>query len=908
MAKINGNYEQFIQSKLVAARSYGFEVDDSDINPMAFPFQRDVIRHALRIGRYALFLEVGLGKTICQLDWAKHVAKHTGKPTLIVAPLAVADQTVREGVKFGYTVVYCRNQYQADQSSSQLVITNYEMLKEFDPSKFGGIVGDESGILKNYTGKTKQLMLTKMAEVEYRLLCTATPAPNDHLELGNHAEALGVMRSNEMISRWFINDTMQAGGYRLKNHAAADFWRWVSTWAVCMSNPADLGYDGEGYNLPPLELHDVVVGVDHRRAWSHADNSGQLSLLLSGVSSATTMHREKKATLEDRMRTVADIVAIHPNDYMVVWVETNLEADALRKLLPFATEVRGSEPIDDKRQKLLAFSNGETRVLITKPKIAAHGLNWQHCSKTIFASVTHKWEAFYQAMGRFHRYGQMADRVDAYIVHAESEGDIVATLKRKQSQHDVMQKEMINAFKATGFSLKNGRKANFHEFGGDVAQGDNFTLYHGDSCITIQRVESESIDISVYSPPFANLYIYSDAIQDMGNSKDYAEFFEHYEFLVSEKLRIHKPGTLSYVHCKDLPLYQNRDDAMGLYDFPGGIAEVHVNAGWELVGWKTIWKDPVIEMQRTKNAGLLWSSAFCERAERARQGMADYTLVFRKTDSNNPIKQWSTVASPLPYSVVERCVDLWSNEGENILSPYHDVGSGYIDLIITEDNATNEMIESLRPGRNIVFHVYNPERATELVKLMKPLQMVFHSRVALTDDSWLIVFRKWSDDKDENGLHVTHDLKADTHTFVGNDGPAYWDSDRDYSIQVWQRYASPVWYDLDGLPNRNDNIWMDIDQTNVLNFRMAREGQDEKHICPLQLDLIDKCLLEGSKGGDVMYTPFAGVGSELYRAIILNRQAVGGELKRSYFDWATKHLANAEQLKNLPTLFDMSKV
>ena len=619
---------------------------------------------------------------------------------------------------------------------------------------------------------------------------------------------------------------------------------------------------------------------------------------------ATSVHREKRVTLDDRMKAAADVALSYPNDYMVLWVETDAEADTLRRLLPDAVEVRGSEDLDVKRRKLLDFSNGDIRTLITKQKIAAHGLNWQHCSKTVFASVTHKWEAFYQAMGRFDRYGQKAAQVDAFVVHAESEGDIVATLKRKQAQYETMQREMINAFRATGFDLHRGRVTTLLELGGDVERGDDWTMYHGDSCVTVRNVADESVDVSAYSPPFSNLYVYSDAVQDMGNSKDYEEFFRHYAYLVREKFRIHKPGTLSYVHCKDLPLYLHRDEAMGLYDFPGGILDVHTQAGWELDAWKTIWKDPVIEMQRTKNAGLLWSSAFCERGERARQGMADYVLVFRK-GAAAPNNDRSL---PMPYSVVARCVDLWSNPGDNVFSPYHDdSGYGnYIDLAIVDGGPNGDLLDALRPGRNVVCRVTRPQAMTDLIQAMKPLRMVFHSRIALTDGTWLVVFRKWSEDMSENEIHVTHDLKAAAHEFVGNEGPTYWDSDRDYSIQVWQRYASPVWFDLDGLPLAHPDVWMDIDQTNVLNFRMAKDSQDERHICPLQLDVIDRCILSGSHKGDLLYTPFAGIGSELVRAIILDRRAVGGELKRTYFDWAVRYLRETEQAKNLPTLFDMS--
>lgn len=436
------------------------------------------------------------------------------------------------------------------------------------------------------------------------------------------------------------------------------------------------------------------------------------------------------------------------------------------------------------------------------------------------------------------------------------------------------------------------------------AFGQSWALYHGDCVRVLRGLLDQSIHFSVYSPPFANLYIYSTSIADMGNSSDSIEFMDHYRFLLKEMSRVLVPHAKIAVHIKDLPLFLNRDDAMGLLDLPGFTIQAHEENNMTLVGWYTIWKDPVIEMQRTKNSGLLWSEAFCKRAERARQGMADYVLLF-ELGATAPVHSHT----PLVPSVIERCMDLWMNLGERLIAPHDTEGEGQAGLWIvdqpqsalTDEWIQTELLPNLMDGRNLVCHICDPRDMQILIARMLPYRMVFHSRVALTDGTWLVVFRKWLDDMMPD-THVTHDLKADEHIFVGNDGPQWWDDDRGYSIQVWQRYASPVWYDLDGLPTEHEAIWMDIDQTDVLNFKLSKESEDEKHICPLQLGVIERCILKWSRRGNVVLSPFGGVGSEGVVAIKKSRKAVLVELKDSYYGWAKRYLEEAEFQEAQPFL------
>ncbi|MDD3927124.1 MAG: SNF2-related protein [bacterium] len=432
-------YQEFLKSKVITTEARG--IDAPSISPVLYDWQREIEKWALKQGKAALFEECGLGKTLQQVEWAKHVSAYTDGRVLLVAPLAVAGQTIREGCKLGAEIQYCRHQREVENN---IVITNYDMLKEFDANAFSGVVLDESSILKAYTGQTKRMILEMFEHTPFKLACTATPAPNDYLELGNHAQFLNIMDSNEMISRWFINDTMAAGNYRLKGHAADDFWQWVTTWAVCVSKPSDIGYADDGFDLPPLNIHSEVVSVDHLRA----QEQGRLFVLAD--TSATGMWKEKDATAYDRCLRAADIVSGSPDDAWTVWCDTNKEADILKAMLPQSVEVRGSESIAAKERKLTAFSDGSAQAIITKPDIAGYGLHWQHCNKQVFVGVGYSFEKLYQSLRRSWRFGQ-AHPVDAHLIYAETEGNIIETIQRKQEAHKRMQQAMNAAMRKSGF-------------------------------------------------------------------------------------------------------------------------------------------------------------------------------------------------------------------------------------------------------------------------------------------------------------------------------------------------------------------------------------------------------------------------------------------------------------------------
>lgn len=768
------DYEQFLATKHKTVGYGGFDVAPERINPMLFPFQRDIVRWALKLGKAAIFAECGLGKTPMQLEYAKQVVQYTGGKAIIVAPLAVAHQTVSEGKKFGVDVKYCKSA--DDIGDAQIIITNYDRLHLFSPEMFVCVVLDESSILKSLQGKIRTALIEMFQRTPYKLACTATPAPNDHVELGNHAEFLNMLSSAEMLATWFVNDASETRNWRLKGHAAKDFWRWLTSWAVCLSRPSDLGaqYDMPNFELPPLNL------VEHRLKAPQIslDKARALGKLIPDDNpSGIKLHEVKRDSLVERVQCAVEIAASMPESELIsIWCDTNDEADALMLAFPDAIEVRGNHTSEQKEYKINLFSDSKVRMIITKSSITGFGLNWQHNPNQIHIGIGYSFEKMYQAIRRSHRFGQK-QQVNVHVIYAETEGSVMHTITEKQKQFKEMQGEMNEAMREHGLFRDDKKRITVVD-SKNVANGNDYTLYHGDCVEVSKTLPDNSIDLSVFSLPFSDMFAYNDSIQDMGNSRDDKEFFKHYKFLIPELYRITKPGRLCVVHCSDLPNFKYKHGVVSIRDFPGEIIRAHVAAGWEYHSRVTIWKNPVVEMQRTKAHSLLHKT-FAASAEATRQGLPDYLVVFRK----------------------------WPVEGADPVIQKREVGD-YV-------------------GTN-------------------PPDIVNGSK---------------------------------------------FDGDKSYSIGVWQNYASPVWFD--------------IDQTNTLNVRQAKDDKDLKHICPLQLDVIERCIDLWTNKGDTVFSPFAGIGSEPYSAIKMGRKAIGIELKESYWKTSIKNCQQAEIAKSQRSLFDL---
>ena len=424
-------YRRFIASRSVKSDDQGFE--PHEINPLAKTHQRNTLDFCLNAGKSAAFLDTGLGKSFIELEFAHQCHQETGKPSLILTPLAVAGQMVREGQKFNIDARQVREQ---DEVGAGVMVANYERLPMLDPDACGAIVLDESSILKSFAGRTRNMLMDAFKDTPYKLAATATPSPNDHMELGNHAEFLGVMRQQEMLSKWFINDTSTASqDWRLKGHAVDDFWQWVASWSRCATLPSDLGGDDTGYVLPDIDrrLHTVQADIMD-------DTQGMLFRIPE--MSATSFHKEKRNTLRQRCEKAAEL-ATHDKP-VTVWCETNEESAMLASMIPGAKEVRGDMKPEQKEKLLLGFVDGDFRAIVTKPKLAGFGVNWQHCAHAVFASISFSYEQHYQAVRRSHRFGQ-TERVRNDIVISDTEKTIWDAINVKGKKHDEMKRRMSDA-------------------------------------------------------------------------------------------------------------------------------------------------------------------------------------------------------------------------------------------------------------------------------------------------------------------------------------------------------------------------------------------------------------------------------------------------------------------------------
>jgi hypothetical protein len=423
---VTPEYQQFLSAKTPKAKPSGMEPGPMPAH--LFDFQADCVEFSLRQGRAAMFLDTGLGKTRIQLEWC-HQAAET---SLILTPLAVARQIEREGLYLGYNARVIRDQSQVRPGIN---ICNYDRLDLLDASKFGAVSLDESSILKSFTGATTRKLIAFLSGVRFRLCATATPAPNDHMELGQHAEALGIMPSNEMLMRWFTADQTQMGRYRLNGHGEADFWDWMASWACCAETPADLGYDASRFVLPPLQV------IRHKAS---GDIRAPAGTLFMEDLSATNIHEVKRQTAKSRAEAVGSLVRAEPSEPWVIWCDTDYEADELKRCLPDAVEVRGSHTPETKEARLADFSEGRARLIITKPSVAGMGMNWQHAARVAFVGRSFSYEAWYQAVRRCHRFGQTRS-VTVHLIVAEGEDQIGRVINRKAGDHAAMKKAMASA-------------------------------------------------------------------------------------------------------------------------------------------------------------------------------------------------------------------------------------------------------------------------------------------------------------------------------------------------------------------------------------------------------------------------------------------------------------------------------
>ena len=726
-------YDEFIKSKLRLVPDSGQPCEPDDLSPVLFDFQRALTAWALRKGRAAIFADCGLGKTLMQLEWARVV----GGPVLIVAPLCVAEQTITEARdKLGLEVRFAET---LANRTDGIIITNYEKLHHFIGGDFAGIVLDESSILKSIDGKTRGLLLAKFTDIPMRLCCTATPCPNDIAEIANHAEFLGAMRRVEMLATFFVHDD---DGWRLRGHASEAFYRWLASWAMSMKSPADLGFDATNFNLPDLEILDAVVKSDWRRP-------GELFPgRLHGITDRSSVRRQ---TVDTRVAEAEGIVRteVAQGRQVIVWCGLNDESSRIAKVLGnMAVEVSGADSPAEKAGSIRRFLAADKSVLVSKPKIAGFGMNFQNAASMVFLGLSDSYESYYQCIRRSWRFGQRKT-VRAYVVVSDHEKEIVENVRKKEREASKLSTEIVEASKS--YEVE---ELSHHQAQNGIEtwekSGDGYRLMRGDCVTEMTKLAEASIDLSIFSPPFASLYVYSADDRDMGNSQGFDQFFGHFGFAIEQLIRVTKPGRLACVHVAQVPTTLVNDGFIGMKDMRGATIEAFKAKGWIYQGEVCIDKDPQAQAIRTHSKGLLFVQLRRD-ASWLRPALADYVLVFRK------------------------------------------------------------------PGDNAV-----------------PIQP------DLTNDQWI-------------------------------------------------EWARPIWYG--------------IRETETLNAVEAREKEDERHICPLQLGTIERCLKLWSNKGDTILSPFAGIGSEGYMSVKLERRFVGIELKQRYAEVAVRNLERALSTREQLGLF-----
>jgi DNA modification methylase len=692
-------YNDFLKGKQLVVESTGFEVAPEDINPMLFPFQNDLTRWAIRKGKSAIFADTGLGKTFMQLEWARLVNAHTGGRVLIVAPLSVAEQTIAEGGRLGIEVHHARN---GGMDELQAInITNYEQIHKIDASMFESVVLDESSILKSLTGKIRKLLTEMFAEMPYRLCCTATPAPNDIAEIANHAEFLGVMSNAEMRAQFFIHDSSNSRGWRLKGWAKkGPFYRWMASWGMSIKRPSDLGYDDDGFILPELIVTPLEFASDFKRPDQ---------LFFTGLKGIQDRNEVRRQVTPERIDIIAKMTNASDEQF-IIWHNLNPEGEDLRRAIPDSVLVEGRQKADEKLAGIMAFLSGEARVLITKPKIAGFGMNFQHCSNVVYCGMSDSWEAYYQSIRRCYRFGQ-ENPVNVTIVLADVERQIFDNVMAKEAQALEMSNNLIEHISQYERQEIMNTESQDWDYAEEDASGDGWHLMLGDSCERIDEMESESVDLSVFSPPFMSLYTYSPTERDLGNSRGKEEFFGHFSYIIDGLLRVTKPGRNCCVHVAQVPTLKHIDGYIGLRDFRGDVIRAFIDAGWIYYSEVAIDKNPQAQAIRTKAKKLMFVQKNKDSAASA-PALADYILIFQKPGENAvPIKtdvtneEWIQFAHPIWYDIresdtlqyrgaraedderhiaplqlptIDRCVRLWSNPGETVFSPFAGIGSeGY---------------------------------------------------------------------------------------------------------------------------------------------------------------------------------------------------------------------------------------
>lgn len=831
-------YKDFLETKIELATESGFVVNPEKVNKVLKPHQRDAVVWALKGGRRALFESFGLGKTVQEIEFCHLAAEYSGGRALIVLPLGVKQEFTHDAVEvLGYEKPeYCRTMEEVEQSTSQIVLTNYERVRDGDirPDYFAATSLDEASVLRSFGSKTYQTFLDKFKNVPYKLVATATPSPNKYKELIHYAGYLEVMDTGQALTRFFQRDSTKANNLTLYPNMEDEFWMWVSSWALFITKPSDLNpvYSDEGYDLPPLDVrwHELPVHYGDT-----ADKDGQIQLFqeaAEGLKEAATVKRD---SIDRRVEEMKRIVEESPEDHFLLWHDLENERHAIKKALPDVVDIYGSMDYDLREQRVIDFSNGRTKLFATKKSLSGSGCNFQrHCHREIFLGIDYEFNDFIQAVHRCYRFLQK-EPVVIDIIYMENERQIKEALLEKWKNHNHMVAKMIEIVKKYGLNSENKAQRLERKMGVEgsreerTVRGNHYEAVYGDCVEETRAMETNSIDLIHTSIPFGNHYEYSANYNDFGHNQNTDRFFEQMDFLTPELLRVLKPGRVAAIHVKDRVLFGNVTGTgfPTMEPFHAECIRHYTKHGFLYFGMITVVTDVVRENNQTYRLG--WSDC-CKDGTKMGVGCPEYILLFRKqqTDHSKGFADERVSKSKEEYTRAQWQIDAhgyWRSSG---------------DRLVSKEELKEFPVDSLQQ----VYREYS-----------RGCVYNYEDHVKLAEDL----------DKDGK-LPATFMVVA----------PGSWNQ-----LEVWD----------------------DINRMRTLNTTQSRR-RAQMHVCPLQLDIVERIINRYSNEGDTVYDPFGGLMTVPMTAVKMHRNGKGCELNPDYFRDGVGYLQAAENEVDEPTLFD----
>lgn len=873
------SYEEFLQKKILVASESGLQIDKSQVNSILKPHQRDIVIWALNGGKRAIFAAFGLGKTLIQLEICRIINEIEGGRQLIILPLGVKQEFFIDADKLKINLHFIKRTEHV--KGDGIYITNYESVRDgkLDTNLFNTVSLDEASVLRSYGSKTYQSFLIIFSSCKYRFVATATPSPNKYKELIHYAGFLGIMDTGQALTRFFKRDPKKANNLTLYPHMEKEFWTWMYSWATFLQKPSDLGYSDDGYILPDLIVHEHMVSSKKR---IYEDKDGQLNMFADASLDLKTASREKRDSIDIRINKMIEIINSNRNDNIVIWHDQEKERHAIKKALPEAVEIYGSQDLDTRENNIINFSNGKIKYLATKPILSGSGCNFQrHCHRAIFLGIGFKFNDFIQAIHRIVRYLQ-TEQCEIHLIFTDTEINILKTLMRKWKNHKEMVKKMTELIQKFGLSHKEMANELKRSIGVNRIEetGKRYIVSNNDAVYETKLIESNSIGLIHTSIPFGNHYEYSASYNDFGHNKDTEVFFEQMDYLTPDLLRVLMPGRVAAIHVKDRVLFGNVTGygMPSIEPFHCECIKHYMKHGFIYFGMITVVTDVVHENNQTYRLG--WSEQ-CKDGSKMGVGCPEYVLLFRKlpTDTSRGYSDEPIIKSK--EDIVYKC----QNCGITHKSIFD------VKLFAGEDD----------------FKCFKCNNCLHVNKI-KIDTSNYYSRSRWQIDAH--AFWRSSGDRLLNADEMSK-YPVDVLSTLYTEFSLHHIYDYEHHVKVGEnldlRGCLPSKFMTLAPGSHNDEVWHDVLRMKTLNSEQSKHNQNN-HICPLQFDIVDRIINRYTNKDETVFDPFGGLFTVPYRSILLGRKARSCELSLEYFFDGVKYLRAAEVKFNMPSLFDFEKL